>query len=90
MELFKSGPFYRPKQLPEPGMAFTPVEAADSEAEPKNWLMLAALAVAALAFAILVAALATWLYHKAHKPAPAPANSQQLPMAPPQDLHPGG
>jgi len=89
MELFKRNPFVRTNAEGVTEPVFTPVEVADSEEIPKNYLMLASLIIAALAFAILVAITATWLYHKAHKPAPAPANAQQLPAPPPQNLQTG-
>lgn len=88
MELFKNNPFYKEQPAEQTAPAFVPVEAADSEEAPKNRLMLAALAIAALAFAIIVVTLATWAYHKIHKPAPASNSSQSLPQAPPQDLRP--
>lgn len=89
MELFKRNPFIK-KETGELAIqpAFTPVLAEDSEQTPRNWQMLVALAVAALAFAILVAVSATWLYHKSNKPAPAPMNTSHLPQPPPQNLVP--
>lgn len=61
---------------------FTPVENSDADAEPRNLQMLVALAVAAIAFLILIAVLATWLYHRsAHNSA-----NQKLPAPPPQNL----
>jgi hypothetical protein len=85
MELFKRNPFVRSEKVEATEPVFTPVESVDSEGAPKNWLMLASLVIAALAFAILVAVTAAWLYHKAHKPAPAPVSAQQLPAPPPQN-----
>jgi hypothetical protein len=91
MELFKRNPFTRTQREEttlEPAPVFPPVEASDSEAPSRNWPMLAALAIAALAFAVLVGVSATWLYHKLHKDS-GPSNSvQSLPQPPPQDLTP--
>jgi hypothetical protein len=89
MELFKRNPFVRTETVEtttEP--VFTPVEASDSEQSPRNWPMVAALAIAALAFAVLVAVSATWLYNKVSGP-DTPSNTvQSLPKPPPQNLAP--
>jgi|GEM_PF-6952013 len=88
MELFKRNPFVRTTKEEvslEPVPAFTPVEAADSQAPARNWQMLAALAVAALAFAILIGVGGSWVYHKLHNNQPSNSASS-LPKPPPQNL----
>jgi DNA polymerase IIIc chi subunit len=82
MELFRRNPFIRTETSRDGEPVFTPVEAADSEEQPRNLAMLISLAIAAFAFAVLLALFASWLYHKAHKPAPAPESSQNLPAIP--------
>jgi hypothetical protein len=86
MELFKRNPFVRTQHTRDGEPVFTPVESTDSEETPRNLPMLISLAIAALAFAILVALTGSWLYHKVHKPAPAPNNTNSLPEPPPQNL----
>lgn len=53
----------------------------------QNWPMLAALAIFALAFAVLIVLVARWAYHHWSEPA-VPASSQSLPQPPPTDLQP--
>ena len=91
MELFKRNPFVRStiqETEVETVTSFAPVEAVDSEETPRNWLMLASLVVAAIAFTILVVMTATWLYHKVHTPAGPSNSAQTMPNPPPQDLKP--
>jgi hypothetical protein len=75
----------------EPPPVFPPVESTSVEEEnpDRNWPMLAALLVAALAFAILVGIAAVSIYHHVHKPPPAPADTNALPPPPPANLQPG-
>lgn len=60
-----------------------PVEVAP-EARARNWPMLVALLIAALAFAILVVLAARWVYHntKNDQPYVAPASTNDIPKAP--------
>lgn len=88
MELFRRTRLVKTEHTRDGEPVFTPVEDADSEAEPRNLAMLISLGIAALAFAILVALFATWLYHKVHKGALAPNNTITLPQPPPQNLTP--
>jgi hypothetical protein len=69
-----------PAELEEQAPVFTPVENDDAETPERNLPMLIALAIAALAFLILLIALATWLYHRSNSP------TEKLPAPPPQNL----
>jgi hypothetical protein len=62
------------------------VEAVHSQ---QNWPMLAALAVFALAFAVLIALGARAAYHHWHKTS-SPAASTTAPAPPPTNLQPSG
>lgn len=89
MELFKRNPFVRTETVEtttEP--VFAPVEATDSEQTPRNWPMLAALAIATLAFAVLVIISASWAYNKMAKSDPPSNTVQSMPKPPPRDLAP--
>jgi hypothetical protein len=87
MEMFKQNPFFR-SRLPVKATdeAFVPVLAEDSESSDRNLPMLIALAVAALAFLILLVVSTSWLYHHLHHS--VSNTSQTLPDQPPQDLVP--
>lgn len=91
MELFKRNPFIRTERVETETITqpvFTPVEAADSEETPRNWPMLAALAIAALAFAVLLVISITWVVNQ-FSGADAPSNTvQSMPKPPPRDLAP--
>jgi hypothetical protein len=91
MELFKRNPFVRnqvQETEPQTITSFAPVEDLDSETAARNWPMLAALAIAAVAFIVLVVVSSVWIYHKLNNN-PAPSNTtQSLPKPPPQDLTP--
>jgi hypothetical protein len=66
-----------------------PIETVEEGPNRPNWLMLAALSLAALAFAILVVYGGRTAYRHWHHPQqPAPANSNNSPKPPPNDLKP--
>jgi hypothetical protein len=66
-----------------------PIETVEAGPERPNWLMLAALSLAALAFAVLVVYGGRAAYRHWHHPIqPAPANSKNSPQPPPTDLKP--
>ena len=91
MELFKRNPFVRTETQEttlETVTSFAPVEAVDSEQQPRNWPMLAALAIAAFAFIVLIIVSTTWVYHKVHNQSTGSNSAQTLPKQPPQDLAP--
>jgi hypothetical protein len=63
----------------------SPIETEPEHTTQRNWPMLLALFVAALAFAVLVVFTGRWVYHSVHNKStvkPAPANSKSLTKSP--------
>lgn len=64
-----------------------PIETVEETHVHRNWPMLIALIIAALAFAVLVVFAGRWVYHKVHhNTVVAPANTKELPKPPPSNV----
>jgi len=63
------------------------IETAEETAVHRNWPIMIALIIAALAFAVLVVFAGRWVYHKVHHNTyTAPANTKELPKPPPSNV----
>jgi hypothetical protein len=75
-------------QTKDPASSY-PIETVEETHTQRNWPMLVALIIAALAFAILVVFAGRWVYHKVHHSTVlAPANTKELPKPPPSSVKP--